>query len=129
MLRRRLAERGWSGDVPAASNLFAKLPLQLLNLMPAQLPKFRMIAQLMPCLYGRNLSFEVDARCKVEQCLDGRSARRPGGVDLRSIRGVGHEGRRRHHHVGGWVGRRRILVRDMSHAAMFQRENEIDAHG
>ncbi len=85
--------------------------------------------QSMPCFYRRDFSFEVDARGQVEQLLDDGAAGRPGGVELWGIRGSGHEGCRGHHHVVGWVGGGRVLIGDVWHAGMFQREDEIDGRG
>lgn len=49
-------------NVPAAPNRCAKLSLQILNLIPVQLPKVWMVVQSMPRFHRRDLSFEVDAR-------------------------------------------------------------------
>ena len=116
-------------NVPAAPDRIAKLALQAFNLIPVQLPKVRMTVQPMPCFYRRDFSFEVDARGQVEQLLDDGAAGRPGGVELWGIRGSGHQGCRGHHHVVGWVGGGRVLIGDVGHAGVFQREDEIDGRG
>ena len=115
-------------DVPAAPDLCAKLLFQLLNLLPVQLPEVGMVVQSMPCFYRGNLPFQVDARRQVQQLLDDGAARGPGGVELGRIGRSGHQWRRGHHHVACRVGRRRVLIGEVGHAWVFQREDEIDGY-
>lgn len=113
-------------NVPVARNRRAKLSLQFLNLVPIQCPKVRVIVQSMPSFDRRDLPFEIDTRREIQQLLDDGAAGRPGGVEVWWIGRSRHQGRRGHHHVVGWVGGGRVLVREVRHAWVFEREDEVD---
>lgn len=116
-------------DIPAALNRRAKLPFQVLNLVPIQLPEVWMVVKPMPGFDRRNLPLEIDARRQVQQCLDGCATRGPGGIELWRVWRSSHERCRCHHHVICRVGGRGVLIGDMRHARMFQGEDEVDGHG
>lgn len=49
-------------DIPAALNRCAKLPFQVFNLIPIQLPEVWVVVKSMPGFYRGNLPLEIDAR-------------------------------------------------------------------
>ena len=62
MLYMRFEKMGDLLDVPAAPDICTKLPFQVLNLIPIQLPEVWVVVKSMPGFYRRNLSLEADAR-------------------------------------------------------------------